>query len=208
MARSNTTEAPTIPGTGLVWDYIPDGPTIPDIQDELGPWFVDPQVIETYLVTAADIQTMKRLTSQDHPVNQDIRTRWLAEMWRDRSGQAPETDPTTLTVQLTGEQPSQTTQDWIARLHSTTRASKEALFAHAQCLGHAFEAYHRAKDAANREQASRRQHTCSWCGEYQPGQGLKCKTCELALEWEKLRRAADSPQGQKAIKKVQAAAKD
>ena len=163
----------------------------------------------SYIVTAnGPLRTLPvRLTSQNHPVNLDVKQRWLAEMWRDRSGQAPETDPNTLTVQLTGEQLSQTTQDWIARLNSTTRASKEALFAHAQCLGHAFQAYHRAKDAANREQASRRQHTCSWCGEYQPGQGLKCKTCELALEWEKLRRAAESEQGRKAIKKVNAASK-
>jgi len=66
---------------------------------------------------------------------------------------------------------------------------------------------HRAKHREYQREKEVRENTCAMCDTYQPGQGLKCHTCELALEWEKLRRAAESEQGRKAIKKVQAASK-
>ena len=206
MARSKASDS-TIPGTGLVWDHVPDGPTIPDLQDSEGPWFVDPRIIEGYLVTASDVRKMLTLTRQNHPINQEVTIRWLAEMWRDRSGQAPERDPNQLTVQLTSEQPSRRTQDWIDNLRVTTRASDLTLFTHGKCLAHAYENYHRAKHNEYRQAKEIRDNTCAMCDTYQPGQGLKCRTCELALEFEKLRRAAESEQGRKAIKKVQAASK-
>ena len=203
MPRTKKAEAP--PTSATIWRAFPDGPTYDSIQDQSSPWFVDEVVRQTYLDIATDEFEVRRLTAQDHPVNIRRATIAFGQMWRDMQGQAPTPDTHTMKVNVGGPA-GRDDVSWEQDAKATTRASDETIFRHMKCLAEAWDSKRREEERSRQDDAQRRAHTCSWCGEYQFGQGNTCPTCELALEWERLRQAAESEQGAKAIKKVRAVA--
>lgn len=201
MAR---TKAPEAPARGPLWRAYPDGPTPEDVADESSPWFVDEVVRDSYLEIATDEFEVRRVTKQDHPVNVRRATIAFGQMWRDQQGQAPTPDTYTMKIAVGGPA-GRDHESWEQDAKVTTRASDETIFRHMMCLAEAWTLKHRQDERARQDEADRRANTCTWCGEYERGQGQKCPTCELALEFERMRRAAESERGARAVKKVRAA---